>query len=173
MLSGYQANQFQHICTPFYNSYLGRPRDIGSRIKKKTINFLVLFFRLNVGWYSINAFRERPFTSIGSLLNTNVNITNQIGNPTLRCTALNFERLNSTFVQMNTTETGVGVVCLGKGYCFNFSITNLDFLATWVKIRNNQKYWKFLFLLTNHWRNHYIRFFCFCFCGKWVTIKVY
>ena len=147
MLSGYQANQFQHICTPFYNSYLGRPRDIGSRIKKKTINFLVLFFRLNVGWYSINAFRERPFTSIGSLLNTNVNITNQMANPTLRCTALNFERLNSTFVQMNTTENGVGVVCLGMWHCINFHKTNLDFLTSWVKIINNQKYGKILILL--------------------------
>jgi hypothetical protein len=51
-------------------------------------------FRVNVGLYSINSLRQRPFTSLGSYLNNSLTVINDWDQPNNRCTQLVTMSLN-------------------------------------------------------------------------------
>ena len=72
-------------------------------------------FRLNAGLYSINAFRQRPFTSVGtrSLLEPS-GIQSALNFSTYRCTFLNITNIGSTVSETTDVSPGVGVVCAGE-----------------------------------------------------------
>ena len=76
-----------------------------------------LFYSVNIGLYSINALRQRPFLSTGKYLNNYVNMVSNISgawpNASSRCTTLHCDIVQSQTVE-KVSGSGVGVICLGK-----------------------------------------------------------
>ena len=122
-------------------------------LKPKTGKLLTYFyFRLNAGLYSINAFRQRPFTSVGtrSLIEPS-GIQSALSFPTYRCTFLNISNIGSTVAETTDVSPGVGVVCAGEFLewqpCIflNGSVTvcnekiNLNLLNCAARIKNELK----------------------------------
>ncbi len=72
-------------------------------------------FRVNNGLYSINALRQRPFSSIGSLQNTSsLMIDDAWDVPNNRCTLLNCLPPTPSIVKIESTSTKLGVACRGN-----------------------------------------------------------
>ncbi len=76
-----------------------------------------IFSSVNIGLYSINAFRQRPFLSTGKFLMNHIkmlsNINDALGKPQFRCTTLQCKRVQYQSVE-KVNGTGVGVICSGK-----------------------------------------------------------
>ena len=75
--------------------------------KKKT-------FSTHNGLFSINALRQRPFLSNGALIDAPYDITDGWDKPDLRCTTIGCSPPTPKLIPMQSTDSGVGVVCAGK-----------------------------------------------------------
>lgn len=80
------------------------------------------FIRVNNGLYSINAYRNRSFSSLGTFQNKSLNVSNGWDVPSNRCTVLNCLPPIPTLTKITTSETKLGVACKGTTYTKIFLI---------------------------------------------------
>ncbi len=105
-------NSQMHIMFSNYIGCTGILKIWNYLLKRKKVKYF-LIFRANNGLYSINALRQRAFSSLGSLQKSSLEIIEGWEKPENRCTLIRCLPPPATLVKIDTTQKTLGVACKG------------------------------------------------------------